>query len=137
MNLRALAEKDLGLTLEGDWSSPVTLIAPDGVRYSGTVDGRPLTGQVLYEIVRDDLERGEKVTYDTPVVSLRRSSLARVPQAGEPWGVIIPSAPVPGAPTLLYVLSPMRPPEGGASIGYIKLYLQNVEQTPDEEEAPA
>lgn len=134
MNLRALAENDLGVTLEGDWSSPVTLISPDGERYTQTVDGRPLTGQVLYEIVRDDLDRGEKVTYDTPVVTLRRSSLPRIPLAGEKWGVIIPSAPVVGAPTRLCTISPLRPPEGGASLGYIRLYLQNVEQTPEDDE---
>lgn len=124
MNLRELAEKDLGRSLEGEWSLPVNLIDPDGVRYDG------LRGQVLFDIVRVNPETGEEVTVQTPVVTLRRSTLARIPAPGENWIVEIPATPSEAAAKVQHVLSPTRPPEGGASIGFIRLYLQAVEQAP-------
>lgn len=136
MNLRAKVEKDLKLTLEGDWGLPVALLSPAGVRYNTTVDGRALKGQVLYDIVRNNPETGDRVTVATPVVTLRRSSLARVPLAGESWVVEIPESPVDGATMKQFVFSPVRPPEGGASIGFIRLYLQEVEQIPPPPEEP-
>jgi hypothetical protein len=129
--LRELAEKDLSLSLEGDWGVPVALLSPDGVWQRTGPDGLlPLCGQVLYDIKRLNPDTGESVVVPTPVVSLRRSSLIRVPQPGEGWLVEIPSAPVAGAPIVQYTFSPMRAPEGGGSIGFIRLYLQEVEQTP-------
>jgi hypothetical protein len=124
MNLRELAEKDLGRSLEGEWSLPVNLIDPDGVRYDG------LRGQVLFDIVRVNPETGEEVTVQTPVITLRRSTLARIPAPGENWIVEIPATPSEAAAKVQHVLSPTRPPEGGASIGFIRLYLQAVEQAP-------
>lgn len=124
MNLRELAEKDLGRSLEGEWSLPVNLIDPDGARYDG------LRGQVLFDIVRVNPETGEEVTVQTPVVTLRRSTLARIPAPGENWIVEIPATPSEAAAKVQHVLSPTRPPEGGASIGFIRLYLQAVEQAP-------
>lgn len=124
MNLRELAEKDLGRSLEGEWSLPVNLIDPDGARYDG------LRGQVLFDIVRVNPETGEEVTVQTPVVTLRRSALSRIPAPGENWIVEIPATPSEAAAKVQHVLSPTRPPEGGASIGFIRLYLQAVEQAP-------
>lgn len=122
-NLRDLVEKDLAISLEGDWSMPVGLIDPDGVRYPQR------RGQVLYDTVRLDPETGEKITIECPVVVLRRSSLTRVPLPGEWWIVEIPESPVAGASLKQYALSPNRPPEGGRSIGYIRLYLTELEQS--------
>lgn len=99
---------------------PVTLIGPDGVRQSN------LLGQVLYDIVRLNPETGEEVVVETPVVTLRRSSLARIPQAGEKWLVEIPVTPSTTATTEQYTLG--KPPEGGRSLGVIRLYLQKIEQ---------
>lgn len=124
MNLRELAEKDLGRSLEGEWSLPVNLIDPDGARYDG------LRGQVLFDIVRVNPETGEEVTVQTPVITLRRSTMARIPAPGENWIVEIPATPSEAAAKVQHVLSPTRPPEGGASIGFIRLYLQAVEQAP-------
>jgi hypothetical protein len=100
------------------------LIDPDGARYDG------LRGQVLFDIVRVNPETGEEVTVQTPVVTLRRSTLARIPAPGENWIVEIPATPSEAAAKVQHVLSPTRPPEGGASIGFIRLYLQAVEQAP-------
>lgn len=137
-NLRALAERDLGRSLEGpDWGMPVVLTAPDGERYATTVAGQPLRGQVLYDIVRMNVDTGEKVSVPTPVVTLRRSSLPRVPEPGETWLVEIPESPLPDAPMVQKVTSGVRPPAGGMSIGFIRLYLQSVEQSDVVEEPGA
>lgn len=127
-NLRVLAEKDLAITLEGaDWGFDVRLIPPDGVPFS-------VRGQVLFNTVRHDAMTGERVVYDTLVVTLRRSSMRLVPVAGENWIVECPVSPLVDAAIGQYVFSPVRPPEGGAAIGFIRLYLQIVEQTPELEE---
>lgn len=115
MNLRELAEQDLEVTLEGDWSTPVALVAPDGAVYSD------LRGQLLHDLVRMNMETGERMVNREPIVSLRRSSLPRIPRAGETWLVTLPDGQ--------YILSPVRPPEGGESLGFIRLYLQAVEQS--------
>lgn len=99
----------------------VRLIPPDGVPF-------PAKGQVLYNLARLDPMNGEKVVIDTLVVTLRRSSLRVVPAAGEKWIIECPVNPRVGAPLGQYTLSPVRAPEGGAAIGFIRLYLQIVEQ---------
>jgi hypothetical protein len=134
MNLRELAERDLSISLEGDWGATVALLSPAGVwqRYRVGSATELLRGQVLYDTVRMNPDNGERMVIPNPVVTLRRSSLVRVPVAGENWLVEIPTAPVAGAPVGQYVISPTRPPEGGSSIGFIRLYLQIVEQVPAE-----
>ena len=128
-NLRELANSDLKTTLEGEWSLPVRLCDPAGIWYDLTADNRMLTGQVLYDIVRLNPENGDRMTVPVPVVSLRRDSLVRIPVPGENWIVEIPSSPYPSAPRKQFSLNPTRPPEGGASLGFIRLYLQEVEQS--------
>lgn len=130
INLRAQVEKDLRHTLEGEFALPVELVAPDGEVYTQTADGRPLTGQVLYNTVRNDIDTANRVVTDTSVVTLRRSSLTRIPLAGEKWLVRIPESPVPGAAMVPRTLG--QPPEGGAAIGFIRLYLHAVEQSGDD-----
>lgn len=131
MNLRERVESSLAMSLEGRWGLPVVLIAPDGAIQefkAGTTD-TPLVGQILYDIVRLNPETGEDVVIPNPVVTLRRSSLNRVPLAGENWIVKIPEEPRTDATMVPFVLSPTRPPEGGKSIGFIRLYCQQVEQS--------
>lgn len=120
-NLRELIASDLGTTLEGDFALPVELIDPDGAEQS-------LVGQVLYDTTTLDPDTGEPVTVSNPIVSLRRSSLNRIPLAGESWVVRIPTTPSTTAPLEEFLMSKIKPPAGGASIGYIKLYLSRVEQ---------
>ena len=134
MNLREQVEKDLSFTLEGDWGLPVELIDPDGNRYANSenspdpLNPLPLMGQVLYDQLKADPDTGEPITVNNPIVSLRRSSLARVPENGERWSVKIPTEPSLTAPLANFVMSAVRPYGGGQSIGFIKLYLQRVEQ---------
>jgi hypothetical protein len=131
VNLRELVESDLETSLEGEFGLPVELTDPDGVIYTtkkGSTD--LLTGQILYDTVLTSPETLEQMTVNEPIVSLRRSSLTRIPLAGETWGIRIPTSPSLSAPMEDFILTPTRAPEGGASIGFIKLYPQRAIQTP-------
>ena len=125
-NLRALAEKSLETTLEGGWASPVILTGPDGIKYEVSNNGGAIRGQVLYDTVDIDVETGQRVIVGHPVVTLRRSSLPRIPFAGETWVIKIPQDPTAGAPMVNYTLDPSRPPYGGRSLGFIKLPLRRM-----------
>lgn len=125
INLRQQTEKDLGFSLEGAWSLPVVLIDPDGVEQTKSKNNplNDLSGQILYDHRIVDSDTGMEHTVNTPVVTLRISSLDRVPQDGEKWGMKFPLVPDPSAPKTTFILIG-RPPEGGPSIGFIRLYPQ-------------
>jgi hypothetical protein len=125
-NIRSLMESDLKDVLEGEFSTPVILISPQGVRIDKTVGGRPLCGRVLWshkEITPD----GETILVTTPVVTLRTSSLSVIPKSGEVWGVIIPEGPREGAPLKHYLTDKAGIVENGRNLGYINLFLVTVE----------
>ena len=136
VNLRELAERDLGRTLEGEFALPVVLTSPDGIVQSTSENSADplnpdtLVGQVLYDIVRDnpDSISGESLVINKPVVTLRRSSLLRVPKPGEKWIVQIPTSPSRTAELEKFMTDATRPPEGGKSIGFIRLYLTRLVQ---------
>jgi len=115
-DLRALAEADLGSTLEGEFGTSVTLIAPDGSKQTAR-------GRVLWNQARTNLDTGEVATVPDPVVELRRSSLSRVPETGENWAVVIPEGPRADAASRTCLLDRSRSIEGGKSLGFIKLPL--------------
>ncbi len=119
-NLRELVETDLGETLEGDFALPVELIDPDGVEQS-------LVGQVLYDSMELDSD-GQPITVNVPIVTLRRTSLTRIPENGEKWIVKIPTEPSTTAPLEDFMITGDRPLSGGGSIGFIRLKLQRVGQ---------
>ena len=124
--LRYLAEKDLSQTLEGEFSIPVVLIDPAGERIDKTVDGRQLGGRVLWtrkEVSGD----GESIVVFAPIITLRESSLSRVPKSGEHWFVEIPESPREGAPMTSCLLDQSAAVEGGKSLGFINLPLVAVE----------
>ena len=123
LNLREQAESDLSFTLEGAFGLPVTLIAPDGSIQDD------LVGQVLYDTVRINPETGEEMVVNNPVVVLRRSSLDRIPLPGEKWIVKIPVDPSITATLEDFMIDETRPPEGGRSIGFIRLYLRRAQQS--------
>ncbi|KPK95630.1 hypothetical protein AMJ80_04455 [bacterium SM23_31] len=130
-NLRAAIESDLHESLEGEWKMPVELINPDGENqiYSKNDPSELLGGQVLYFSRREDPETGETIVVDQPVVTLRISSLIRVPQAGENWYIKMPVSPVEGALKERFVFTPTRSPEHGTDIGFIRIYPQRTEET--------
>lgn len=125
VNLRVKLEADLSTTLEGAFGLPVVLIDPDGNTIDTSEnDGEPLMGQVLFDTVVEDPTTGERIVVNDPIVSLRRSSLPRVPLPGEKWSVKIPIEPVlTGRPTV-FLIDATKSPEGGWSIGFIRLYLK-------------
>jgi hypothetical protein len=130
MNLRAQIETDLEQTLEdpNGFGLPVVLVAPDGTVYDKSANDPDvdLCGQVLYDSKRVDPETGLDIIIHQPVVTLRRSSLTRVPVAGEKWAVKIPITPNPDADKVTHALE--RAPEDGGSIGFLRLYLTKAVQ---------
>ena len=129
VNLREQLEEDLGETLENEWGLPVVLIAPDGVKYDTSANDAtlPLTGQVLYGKKEFVPETGQEIYINTPIVTLRISSLARVPQNGETWSIQIPTSPSTTAALITFIFKG-RPLEGGASLGFLRIYPQKAAQ---------
>jgi hypothetical protein len=127
VNLRALAELDLKTTLESEFKLPVFLTGPDGIDYSTNTDGQPLSGQIIYETIEFDAT-GAGIKSPNPVVTLRRSSLVRIPVNSEVWEIRIPITPDLDGTLKTFLTGPAAP-EGGDSIGYIKLFLREVEQS--------
>lgn len=129
INLREQANKDLGFTLEGEFALPVELIGPDGKLYNTNIlTGEPLGGQVLYDTNEENPDTGAIITSNEPIVVLKKDSLARVPQPGEKWVVRIPVTPSSTAQKESFVLDRDRPPQGGNSLGFIRLYLRRNRQ---------
>ena len=119
----------MGRTLEGEYKLPVVLIDPDGVTHDTSLnDSLPLGGQVMFDSAVLNPDTGDVLVTANPVVTLRRSSLSRVPEAGETWVVKIPLSPVDGAAMNDFVIDPSRSIEGGRSIGFIRLYLRKAVQ---------
>jgi hypothetical protein len=121
-------ESDLGDTLEGEFGVPVTLVTPDGQHVSTTVDGRPLVGKVRWAQPEVNPETGVAVAVDNPAVTLRRSSLSRVPATGENWGVYIPKGPRNGDEPEFYTLDTSYAVEGGRTLGKVRLPLVKTKQ---------
>lgn len=125
MNLRAQAEADLSVSLEDavtGFGMPVELISPDGEKIQ-------VNGQVLYDSIETDAS-GLQIIVHKPVVTVRRSSLSRVPLATDSprWACRIPTSPVPGADIDTFLVE--RPMETGGSLGFVRLYLARAEQAP-------
>lgn len=122
MNLRAQAEADLAVSLEDitGFGLPVELITPDGEVIEAV-------GQVLYDSTITN-EMGLETIVHKPVVTLRRSSLSRIPLSTDRprWACRIPGTPSPDADLVTYIVE--TPTEGGGSIGFIRLYLTRAEQ---------
>jgi hypothetical protein len=134
-NLRERIEADLEGILEdyqNGFALPVILIAPDGVKQEFSANDPdvprtiPLTGRVTYARFDIDPDTGLPLRIDNPIVTLRRSSLDRIPLAGELWSVQIPKKPAVDAEKETYVTE--LPPRDGRSFGWIQLPLTLLEQ---------
>jgi hypothetical protein len=86
-----------------------------------------LVGQVLYDTLIDDVETGGQIVVHKPVVTLRRTSLTRVPVSGESWFVEIPIEPKYSATKEPLIME--KAAQEGASIGFIRLYLTRAVQS--------
>jgi hypothetical protein len=95
---------------------PVILTDPDtGLPYP------EYYGKILYDVKVWDPEQGCEIVVHRPIVTLRRSSLARVPKSGEKWKIQIPTEPRVDAPKETFIFE--RPALDGISIGYVKMEL--------------
>jgi hypothetical protein len=123
VNLRELAETDLGVTLEGEYGLPINIIFKDG---SKQLD---IEAQVLYSSISTDPTTLAPIIVEEPVVSVRRSSLDQIPVAGDTAVFQIPNEPRRDADKDDYILSKTRAPEKNRSIGFIRYYLQRANQS--------
>jgi len=128
-NLRAQIEKDLATSLEGEWKIDVELTSPDGIKQTMSKNNpsAKLGGQVLYFSRGENPTTGEAIIVNLPVVTLRVTSLDRVPAPGETWYIKMPIAPQVGAVKRSFICSADRAPEHGTDIGFIRLYCQRIE----------
>jgi hypothetical protein len=139
-NLRETIESDLQDTLEGEYGQRIySLIGPDGIEYAynkhfeselGTdPEQNPLKGQILYNTQEENPDTGEIVVSHQLVVTIRRTSLARIPANGERWYIRLPISPEAGAELKDYVFTPTTPLQDGIDIGFVRIYPQQGEQT--------
>ena len=108
------------------------LVSPDGVTYDKSANDptADLVGQVLYDTVIENISQGDvggSIVIQQPSVSIRRTSLTRVPVAGEKWEVKVPDKPLYAAPKESYIME--RAPEDGRSIGFINLFITKAQQS--------
>lgn len=145
-NLRSRSRNHLIYT-ERQWGLLIKLTDPDGAEYKVSADyGEPLrTLQTLTDFKKLNPETGEMITVIFPVVSIRLDALTRKPQSDEKWHCRVQIEPLDipnsmGFDAALalypdsfidYMIDPDRATEGGSSIGYTRLYLHLVEQTPE------
>ena len=116
-----MIERDLAVTLEGDYGDAATLVGPDGTVYATNTLGKPIAGRLVYDHAEVNAN-GETVIVHSPCLTLRTSTLPRVPQFNERWAFKIPKSVTD--PTLsLFFLDADRPPVDSASIGFKKYYL--------------
>ena len=120
--LRTEIENDLADTLEGEFSTAVTVINPAGTK-------KTVYGSVLYDYVRATPE-GSPVVVHEPCVILRRSTLmsafGALPVEGQNWVMQFPTDPT-SVVNVDFALK--RPAEGGRSIGYLRYYPTKLIQT--------
>ena len=121
-NLRKKAENLLSLSLEGPFGLPVYATGPDGVK-------NEYSGQIISDRIQKNPDTGEVMAIINPVVSLRRSSLSRVPQSGEIWYFQMPLDPDPDGELIDFVYDGSEAIRGGRSIGFINIPLSYVKQS--------
>lgn len=131
MSLRYLAANDVRELNNRDWGQPIKLTDPDGIRYeTDNVTGDTLkAAQILYDYRKIDPNTGEEITVHEPIVTISKKSLARVPEPGERWYIEMQVAPDEDSALESRVISEIRAPEGGGSLGFIRLYPGKVKQS--------
>ena len=122
MSLQTLAVKVAGVAQKKSGTT-VFLIDPDGVKTEHD-DCIFLSGRITVSP-----DSGEEMVPFRPVATFPRSSLTRIPADGEKWALLAPLDPeIPGTLTTLS-LDPSKAIEGGRSLGTIRLYLSEVNQS--------
>lgn len=111
------------------FNTDVSLIAPGGTVYSKDVEGNQLVCQFLSGRVTVSPDSGEEMVVFRPVATFHRSSLQRIPKNGENWALIAPLDPdIPDVTTIMS-FDESKSIEGGRSLGTIRIYLSQIEQS--------
>lgn len=128
MNLRARARADMKKLNTRDWGLLAIIKFSDGnICDTDAQTGEPLKSlQALSDITQFTPDSGEDMVVDTSVVVFARDSLSRVPRPGESCFLQIQFEP--GGDLISKVMTDVRAPEGGASVGFINIFMQDVKQ---------
>jgi len=104
------------------FKADVILVDPEGVKYEAVC-------QFLSNRTSESPDSGEPMAVFTPIATFHRSSLVRIPENGEKWGMFAPLDP--DVPDVLTFLSfdTSKTLEGGRSLGEIRVYLSEVQQS--------
>ncbi len=133
-NLRNLAAADARELNINDWGMLIRLTSPDGIKYeTDNVTGEALrTVSTLSDFRKFDPNIGEDITVTEPIVVMARASLERIPLADENWLLefsLDPDSDVIPDDGEDFVLSNVRAPEGGRSLGLIRFYPTKAKQS--------
>ena len=126
-NNRDIQQEDLE-AVRDDWWIPVALIAPDKTRY-GTALGttNPLLGDVRKESKEMDPETGGVISVKKLSITIRIKDLERVPQENEKWFIEYPDSLLSSGTAVKAAFNSENVSEGGESLGWIKIYPQELE----------
>ena len=121
MNLREhIATEGLKMSIEGNYGLSIELTTPSGNVIKTNVEGEQLKGQVLYDREGIDPETGDLIVIGETRVTIRRSALAEVPNAGETWNPDVLTS---------YIIDEDQSGIDGQSVGFITLKLKQIVQS--------
>lgn len=122
-NLRVEAEADLGEILETEFGQTIKFTDPDGNYFEvqGRFDEYPQ---------RENPDTGAGfVIVAIASVSVRASSMARIPKPAENWFIQAQRIPTETAPFESFMMTPDQAPEDATRLGWQTIFLQKAEQT--------
>jgi hypothetical protein len=122
MNIRERIATGFGDLVASRLFFPVELKDPDGVEYK-------LKGEILYDKDAIDPETGDLIVVQETFISIFKEHLTRIPKAGERWVIKFPLNPAAQTVLSTFVLNSDKAPVDGGSIGFIKLFPQELEQS--------
>ena len=128
MILRSLAANVAKVAIK-TFETECVLIDPDGAKYETDVNGDQLVCQLLSGRTTLSPDSGEEMVVFKPVAIFHRSSLQRIPVDGENWALIAPLDPEVPAVLTTMSMDTSKSIEGGRSLGVIRLYMSQVEQS--------
>lgn len=121
MSLHSLALNVVKVAIKV-FKTEVTLIPPDGAPFAAVC-------QFLSNRTSESPDSGEPMAVFTPIATFHRSSLVRIPENGEIWGMLAPLDPdIPDVKTFLS-FDTSKTLEGGRSLGEIRIYFSEVQQS--------
>lgn len=124
-----IATNGLKRMIEGNFGLPVELTQPDGADITTDENGDALKGQILYDFDSIDPESGNLMVVTETMVTLRKTALSQIPNAGEVWGIRIPANPDDPDTLTQFLINTDEAPMGGGTAGFITLKLKEVDQS--------